>query len=74
MSRADRNFGENDPEFRGPGLHGFAPGGDDFGVVRQIDGHDPFKGGIEGSNVHVPSAGDPGWHDPIGPAVNDSGD
>lgn len=71
MSRANRNFGEEDPTISavGGGLDAFNPGGDDFGVVRTVDGHDPFKGGIEGSNVHVPSAGDPGWDDPVGPAV-----
>lgn len=70
MGRANRNFGDNG-EIRGAGLTGFNPGGDDFGVVRQVDGHDPFKGGLEGSNVHVPSAGSPGWDDPVGVTVED---
>lgn len=35
-----------------PSVPGFNPGGDDFGVIRMIDGHKPYKGGIEGSNVH----------------------
>lgn len=70
MARANRNFGEKDPQFRGSPLHGFSPGGADFGVVRTIDGHDPYEGGIEGSNVHQPSAGDPGWNDEVGVTVD----
>lgn len=68
MGRANRNFGD-DAEIRG--VHNFNPGGDDFGVVRVADGHDPYKVGADGSNVHVPSAGDPGWDEPVGPAVED---
>lgn len=33
----------------------FNPGGDDFAMVRMLDGHDPTNIGQEGSNVHVPS-------------------
>lgn len=61
MGRANRSFSSiNQPT---PGVPGFNPGGADFGVVRMVDGHDPFRNGIEGSNVHQPSAGDPMWHD-----------
>lgn len=68
MGRANRNFGD-DPTFDGPGLDAFNPGGGDFGIVRIIDGHDPYKVGEDGSNVHVPSAGSPEWNDPVGPEV-----
>lgn len=67
MSRANRNFGTSDSSIRG--VHNFKPGGGDFGVVRMIDGHDPYETGADGSNVHVPSAGSPGWDDPVGPEV-----
>lgn len=36
---------------------GFNPGsgdGEDFGVIRIIDGHKPWAGGIDGANVHHP--------------------
>ena len=66
MTRANRNLGD-DAEIRG--IHNFNPGGSDFGVVRIVDGHYPYEGGTEGSNVHQPSAGDPGWDDPIGVEV-----
>ncbi len=66
MSRANRNLGSDNAT---PGIEGFNPGGDDFGVVRIIDGHDPYKVGTDGSNVHQPSGGDPQWHDPIGVTV-----
>lgn len=70
--RANRNFGEEDPTISavGGGLDGFNPGGDDFGVIRQVDGHDPYEIGREGANVHAPSAGDPQWDTPVGPAVD----
>lgn len=70
MSRANRNFGD-DAVIRGPGLDAFNPGGADFGVVRAVDGHEPYEGGIEGSNVHQPSAGSPEWNDPLGVKVED---
>jgi hypothetical protein len=72
MTRANRNFGEDDPTFRGPGLEAFSPGGDDFGVVRIIDGHNPTATGEEGSNVHQPSAGSPMWDDPVSQESPDS--
>lgn len=69
MGRANRNLGSNNPT---PTIDGFNPGGDDFGVIRSIDGHDPYKVGIDGSNVHVPSSSeDPGWHDLTGIPVED---
>lgn len=67
MGRANRSFSSTDQPT--PGVDGFNPGGDDFGVVRMVDGHDPFKTGIEGSNVHQPSAGSPEWDDPVGVTV-----
>lgn len=71
MSRANRDFGDTpDINSKVPGP-GFNPGGDDFGVVRMIDGHLPYETGMDGSNVHVPSAGDPLWNDPIGVKVED---
>lgn len=70
MTKANRNFGE-DPTITGPGLDAFNPGGSDFGVVRQVDGHIPFEVGAEGSAIHQPTGPDPQWNDPIGPAVQD---
>lgn len=63
MARANRDFSDSPTPI--PKVHGFNPGGDDFGVVRMIDGHDPTGlGSNEGSNVHVPSSNaDPEWHD-----------
>lgn len=69
MSRANRNFGTPQPQ---PTIPNFNPGGDDFGVVRIIDGHDPYQIGCEGSNVHVPSSSTgPGWMDEAGLPVED---
>lgn len=31
---------------------GFSPGGDDFGVIRILDGHNPGGIGLDGTNVH----------------------
>lgn len=70
MGRANRNFGD-DPTITGPGLDEFNPGGSDFGVIRMIDGHDPYETGTDGSNVHQPSAGSPEWRDPKGVTVED---
>ena len=74
MGRANRNFGD-DPTFRGPGLENFNPGSntsEDWGVVRQVDGHEPYETGMDGSNVHVPDSNvSPGWNDPIGVKVED---
>ena len=74
MTRANRNFGDDDPVIRavGGGLEGFNPGGEDFGVVRQVDGHNPTATGMEGSNVHQPSAPRPQWDDPISQESPDS--
>lgn len=66
MTRANRNLGSDNAQ---PGVPGFNPGGDDFGVVRIIDGHEPYATGLDGSNVHQATGGDPGWHDPIGVTV-----
>jgi len=62
MARANRNLGTEQPI---PTIAGFNPGGDDFGVIRQIDGHGPFELGCDGANVHAPSAGDPMWHESV---------
>lgn len=70
-TRANRNFGD-DPEIRG--VHNFNPGGNDFGVIRQVDGHNPTATGADGSNIHVPSAGSPEWNDPISQHEPDSFD
>ncbi len=62
MTRANRDFAETSQPW--PKIPGFNPGGDDFGVVRMIDGHNPTETGEEGSNVHVPSAARVGdWDD-----------
>lgn len=61
-TRANRNFGD-DGEIRG--IANFNPGGNDFSVIRQVDGRTPQ----EGSNIHQPSAGDPMWGDPLGNTV-----
>lgn len=64
MTRANRDLASESQPL--PSIDGFNPGGDDFGVVRQIDGHNPRFIGEEGSNVHVPSSDvDPRWHDPF---------
>jgi len=71
MSRANRNFSST-PQTQPSPCHGFNPGGDDFGVVRIVDGHDPYETGSEGSNVHVPSSSTgPGWDDAAGVPVED---
>ena len=68
MGRANRSFSSQSA----PMPEGFNPGGDDFGVVRILDGHDPYEIGLEGSNVHQPSSSvDPGWHDQAGVPVED---
>lgn len=60
---ANRNLG-SDNKMTNPPL--FNPGGEDFGVVRTIDGHHPGAVGEAGRNVHYPNGtGDPGWHDPV---------
>lgn len=60
MGRANRSFGDRDI----PRPPGFNPGGEDFGVIRTIDGRDPADGS---SNVHVPySDVDPDWDEPVG--------
>lgn len=64
MTRANRDFAETTQAL--PAIDNFNPGGDDFGVVRQIDGHNPKFTGADGSNVHVPSSDvDPRWNDPF---------
>lgn len=72
MTRANRNLGDDATlSAVGGGLDNFNPGGADFGVVRIVDGHEPYETGIDGSNVHQPSGGSPQWNDPIGPKVED---
>ncbi len=62
MTRANRDFAETSQPW--PSVPGFNPGGDDFGVVRMVDGHNPAHTGAEGSNVHVPKSGaSPEWDD-----------
>lgn len=46
----------------------FNPGGGDPGVIRMIDGHDPYSGGIEGANVHHRGEG---VGEPVGLPVED---
>lgn len=61
MTKRDRGFSSSDQSFPSPDP-AFNPGGDDFSVVRMIDGHDPTaedgqaKIGLDASNVHQPSA------------------
>lgn len=63
MSRANRSFSStNQPTPTVPGFTGGSAATEPWGVVRMIDGHEPGCLGTEGSNVHDPSAGDPGWH------------
>ncbi len=64
MTRANRNFeSTNQPVPTVTGFVGGSRAPEEFGYVRIIDGHDPTAIGVEGSNVHVPGAGDPAWHD-----------
>ena len=74
MSRANRDPREGHPSTH-PTIEGFVGGSnaeEDYGVVRIFDGHDPYKIGIEGSNVHVPeSDASPEWDDPVGVQVED---
>lgn len=57
-----------------PSVPGFDPGGDAFGVIRMIDGHMPWAGGIDGANTHVPSSPDHGHGPAVGLPVDDDYD
>lgn len=69
MGRANRDFSSTRQST--PSIPGFNPGGDDFGVIRMVDGHDPYALGSDAANVHAPNAGDPMWHDEVGVTVED---
>lgn len=69
MTRANRDFSSTPQSI--PTIPGFNPGGDDFGIIRQVDGHDPYNLGIEGSNVHQPSAPREDWGGMEGLPVTD---
>lgn len=65
MTRANRDFASTpQPVPTVPGFTGGSNARESWGIVRMVDGHNPACNGIDGSNVHDPSAGDPGWHDP----------
>lgn len=64
MTRRNRNFESTTQAF--PTVEGFVGGSkapEPWGLVRIVDGHNPTELGAEGSNVHVPGAGDPAWHE-----------
>lgn len=63
MPAANRTFSST-PQ-KQPGIANFNPGGDDFSVIRIIDGHAPFCDGLEGTNEHQPTAGSPEWDDAV---------
>ena len=65
MTRANRDFSST-PQATPtvPGFTGGSAAREPWGIVRMIDGHDPSNLGIDGSNVHDPSAGAPEWDSP----------
>lgn len=74
MAEGNHDFSDDDQAYPVP-TPGFAPGGADFGVIRIVDGHDPWAGGSKGANVHRPSAGRPrDFGPPVGEPVDDDYD
>lgn len=73
MAEGNHSFSDDDQTYPTP-TPGFSPGGEDFGVIRMVDGHDPWAGGSAGANVHRPSAGRPSFGPPVGQPVEELND
>lgn len=66
MPNRNRELGSDQAD---PQPANFNPGGEDFGILRTIDGHQAMGIGLDAANIHQPSAPDMDWSD-VEPYIN----